>query len=127
MMTRLQYLLNKLAEEASEVSQIALKTAQFGLDECKQGQELTNAQRTHSELNDLLAIVDMLNREFGFGFFPSDISQMRKQAKVEQFYQYSVELGFVEGCLHQRSVTHYTGDGTPVNFCPDCGRNEVTR
>lgn len=95
-MNRLQYLLNKLAEEASEVSQIALKTAQFGLEKCKPGQDLTNAQRTHGELNDLLAIVDLLNREFGFGFVPSEISQMQKQAKVKQFYEYSISCGMVE-------------------------------
>ena len=52
-MNRLQYLLTKLAEEANEVGQIALKTQQFGVDEGMPGQPFTNAERTHQELNDL--------------------------------------------------------------------------
>lgn len=28
-------------------------------------------------------------------------------------------------CHHQRAILQQTGDGTPVEFCPDCGRNEI--
>lgn len=28
-----------------------------------------------------------------------------------------------EACSHPKTVLHHTGDGTPVEFCPDCGRN----
>lgn len=31
----------------------------------------------------------------------------------------------VEHCLHTHTVPMTTGDGTPVEFCPACGRNEV--
>ena len=26
-------------------------------------------------------------------------------------------------CSHPKTVLHHTGDGAPVEFCPDCGRN----
>lgn len=28
-------------------------------------------------------------------------------------------------CTHCKAKTQYTGDGTPIEYCPDCGRNEV--
>lgn len=46
-MTRLQLLLSKLAEEGAEVAQIALKTAQFGIEETCPSQPFTNAERAH--------------------------------------------------------------------------------
>lgn len=53
MMTITQHLLGKLAEEGSEVAQIALKTQQFGLSEKCPGQPFDNAERTHQELDDI--------------------------------------------------------------------------
>jgi len=94
-MNRLQYLLTKLAEEATEVGQIALKTQQFGVDEKMPGQPFTNAQRTHQELNDLFAIVDMLNDEFNFGFHIDGVHIHNKKKKVNKYAAYSVELGQV--------------------------------
>lgn len=48
-----QYILTKIAEEASEVAQRALKAAQFGPDQIEPGQELTNAERLIEEVYDL--------------------------------------------------------------------------
>lgn len=28
-------------------------------------------------------------------------------------------------CTHPNEITQHTGDGTPVSYCPDCGRNEA--
>lgn len=95
-MTRLQYLLTKLAEECSEVAQMALKSQQFGLEEKRAGQDLTNKERLHEELNDLNGIVRMLNREFGFGFVPSGIAATAKCEKVNKYYALSKKLGQVE-------------------------------
>lgn len=94
-MNRLQYLLTKLAEEANEVGQIALKTQQFGVDEKMPGQDFTNAERTHQELNDLFAIVDMLNEEFNFGFNIDGAHIHNKKKKVNKYAAYSVKLGQV--------------------------------
>lgn len=52
-MNHLQHYLTKLAEEGSEVAQIALKTQQFGADEVMPGQPLNNFERCHLELDDL--------------------------------------------------------------------------
>jgi hypothetical protein len=93
-MTRLQYLLVKLAEEASEVGQISLKTAQFGLDETYT--DLSNKDRVHAELNDLLAIVELLNKEYNFNFIPNPEAHTRKVEKMEYYYNYSKKLGTVK-------------------------------
>jgi hypothetical protein len=94
-MNRMQLLLNKLAEEGAEVAQIALKTAQFGLAETCPGQPLTNAERTHQEIDDLMAAVEMLNEELGFGYKPNRERIDAKKAKVNKFAAYSESLGMV--------------------------------
>ncbi|RTL05429.1 hypothetical protein EKK58_08000 [Candidatus Dependentiae bacterium] len=95
-MNRLQFLLTKLAEEASEIAQIALKTQQFGLDELCPGLSETNAERTHKELDDLAAIVELLNEEYKFGYIRSGWNIAEKKAKIEKYYAYSKQLGMVE-------------------------------
>lgn len=94
-MTRLQFLLGKLAEEANEVGQMALKTQQFGLHEIYHVQELTNAERTHLELDDLMAIIHMLNTEFDFGYKTDRINVSKKIEKVNKYAKYSEELGIL--------------------------------
>lgn len=94
-MTRLQLLLAKLSEEGSEIAQIALKTQQFGLHEACPGQPFTNAERTHHEIDDLMAAVEMLNEEYGFNYQPNRERIEAKKAKVNKFAAYSVELGLV--------------------------------
>lgn len=101
MMTLTQYYLVKLAEEAAEVAQIALKTAHFGLTEHQPGCDETNAMRVYAELNDLLAMVHRLsevsNGEFWFDIGqPDHVSIARKLAKVEHYLAYSRSLGLVE-------------------------------
>lgn len=95
-LNREQYLLTKLAEEASEVAQIALKTQQFGMDEiCPQLPE-TNKQRIHKELNDLFGIIEMLNSEYNFGYTPDDNEIAAKINKVNKYYGYSIQCRQVE-------------------------------
>ena len=90
-MNRRQYLLCKLAEEASEIAQIALKTQQFGLDEVYEKE--SNRVRCHGELNDLLAVVDMLNEEVDFGFVRDTSSRTDKEIKMRKYYDFSISLG----------------------------------
>ncbi len=96
MMTRQQYLLIKLAEEASEIAQIALKTAQFGLGEKKPGQDETNIQRVQAEFNDLFAMVEMLNDEFSCGIAIDHEAIEAKKLRINTFYGYSESLKMVE-------------------------------
>jgi len=95
MLTREQYLLTKLAEEAAEIAQMALKTQQFGLNEVRAGQDLTNKQRLIGELNDLFAIVEILNDEYDLGFKPDYDATMKKIEKIKKYYALSQDLGKV--------------------------------
>jgi len=94
-MNRTQLLLAKLAEEGAEVAQIALKTQQFGIEETCPGQSDTNAQRTHKELDDLWAAVEMLNDECGFGYIPNRARIDAKKAKVNAYAAHSANLGML--------------------------------
>jgi len=100
-MKRIQYLLIKLAEEASEVSQIALKTSQFGMEETCPGLLENNKQRIHSELNDLFGIIEMLNDEFNFEFKIDSVKSNLKRVKVNKYYEYSKE----QGMIHEKNIT----------------------
>lgn len=95
-MTHEQFLLMKLAEEASEIAQIALKTAQFGMTEKHPDLPLNNKERIHSELNDLLAIVDELNSWSNFGFKENYEAKIQKIMKLNTYLGYSIRLGKVE-------------------------------
>jgi hypothetical protein len=98
MMTLAQYHLIKIAEEASEVAQIALKCAHFGLSEIQPGQDLTNAERCYGELNDLLAMVHQLGSVSGgeFYFSQDGFAMAAKLDKVAHYLAYSQTLGLVE-------------------------------
>lgn len=101
MMTLNQYFLIKLAEEAAEVAQIALKTAHFGLSEIQPGRTETNVERIYGELNDVLAMVHRLGEVSGGEFWfdigaPDHVAIAAKLAKVEHFLAYSQSLGLVE-------------------------------
>ncbi|RIJ79251.1 hypothetical protein D1871_00065 [Nakamurella silvestris] len=95
-MTHEQFLLMKLAEEASEIAQIALKTAQFGMTEKHPDLSLNNKERIHLELNDLNAIVDELNSWTNFEYKPNYEAKINKIEKLNTFLGYSIQLGKVE-------------------------------
>lgn len=90
-----QYLLIKLAEEASEIAQIALKCSQFGLDEVYPEAGVPNHERLSGELNDLLGVLHMLNTEGGLGFEPCNGAVAKKVEKIKKYLSYSKELGKV--------------------------------
>lgn len=99
MMTNEQYLLGKLAEEASELAQIAIKAQHFGLGEtqCGQGDDFpTNAKRIEAEFNDVLGVIDLLNEECGAGIDESDLRISAKKFKTAKWRRYAAELGRVD-------------------------------
>jgi hypothetical protein len=102
MMTLAQYHLVKLAEEAAEVAQIALRAAHFGLNEVQLGKTETNSLRIYGELNDLNSMVHRLgevsNGEFFFDIGqPDHVAIAGKLAKIAHYLAYSQSLGLVEG------------------------------
>jgi len=96
MMTNTQYLLVKLAEEAAEVAQKALKAAHLGMEEVEPDQSFTNAERLQLELDDMHAIVTMLNMECAFAYTPSLLAVSVKRDKVRRYRDYSIGLGLVK-------------------------------
>ncbi|HYH65426.1 MAG TPA: hypothetical protein VD866_12085 [Urbifossiella sp.] len=104
-MTRTEHLLTILAEECAEVAQRASKALRFGLAEVEPGQPLTNAQRLMREVNDLIAVYQMLAGPVvspTTPLFKGDPNEWmvwfrEKHAKVEKYLSYSRECGTVDG------------------------------
>lgn len=98
-MTRTEHLLWILAEESAEVAQRASKAARFTLTEVQPDQDLdlTNAERIKYELNDLWAVVEMLQsvKALPHVVYDPDLIQA-KQERVEKFLLYSLERGTLE-------------------------------
>lgn len=129
-----QFLLIKLAEEASEIAQIALKAAQFGSDEIMPGIVATNRDRIHLELNDLLGVVEELNDRVKFDFEPNPTLMSLKREKIRRYERYSRELGKVaddpvlndevDPCPHcgsKKCTGVWDGNGNFTGSCAGCG------
>ena len=108
MMDQTQHLLLKIAEEAAEVSQIALKAAQFGLDERRppDGDKTyeTNIERLAGELGDLMGVVELLDYKInGTGESNGEIigdiydaHRKNKPERIAKYLKYSQQLGMVQ-------------------------------
>jgi len=90
-----------LGEEACEVGQMASKINRFGMhevfhDPVNNPQNLTNAQRMYKELDDLNAMVDLINQMYGFEYTPNQQNIIDKQKRVMHYLEYSQQLGTLE-------------------------------
>lgn len=94
-MNMTQLILIKLAEECGEVSHDTLKAVQFGLEDHHPTGHLSNRHRIHAELNDLMAVIEMLNTEHGLGFVPSRRAIEEKKEKVRKWAMYAHDCGMV--------------------------------
>ena len=63
-MTEQRYLLIKLAEESSEISQAVMESLNFGLSQFHDAESVQKTVLLHNEINDLLATLDELNMRF---------------------------------------------------------------
>lgn len=102
-MNRLQMLLQKLQEELAESIVEASKCQQFGIGDVYGNTTynpclLSNIQRLKRELNDVIAVCDMLDNELGhistqylLRRDPSAI--IDKRGKVEMYLTYSKKVG----------------------------------
>ena len=94
-MTRREHLLVCLAEECSEVIKEVTKILRFGLDD-KQGEEYEpNSVRLDNELNDIMAVVEMLKKD-GLDIWFSSEKAQAKWDKVEKYMKYAHEKGTLE-------------------------------
>ena len=94
-MNRTEHLLSCLAEECAEVAHRVSKALRFGLTEIQSGQSLTNAQRIAQELNDLIAIKELL-RENGVDLRLDHHAVEAKKAKVLAFVEYARNIGALD-------------------------------
>jgi hypothetical protein len=95
-MTRTQYLLTVLAEEAAEVAKEAIKAARFGIDDAHPRTGETNRQRLTAEFNDLVAVMEMVKSDLGLKDLYHGPAIATKQARVQTYMEYSKERGMVE-------------------------------
>lgn len=98
-MNRIEHLLDILGEECNEVAVRCSKAMRFGLQEIQPGQELTNAQRIMIEVNDVYAMLAMLNDAGVIDPEPNLKAIEDKVFKVEKFLLYSKECGTLDGDL----------------------------
>ena len=95
-MNKNEYLLTCLSEECSEISQNVGKTLRFGINDRNilNPSGPTNKERLVEELNDLLAITEML---IDCDILPAEwqnrLNIDTKKSKVKKFMDYSIKQG----------------------------------
>jgi len=96
MLTAQQYILGKIAEEAAEIAQRALKAQQFGIDQIEPGQELDNGERLENEFLDLAFWVDIAQRNMVMAPMSKDDFTAHRRTKIPtalQMLLLSLSLG----------------------------------
>ena len=97
-MTRQQMLLVQLMEECNEVAQRCSKAIRFGLHEKQIEDEENNAERIIYELQDLVAVANMINTGDGvetlYTALDEDMFHL-KEEKVNRYLDYSERLGIL--------------------------------
>jgi len=95
-----QWLLCKVAEEAAEVGQRAMKAQQFGIEEVQEGQGKDNLERLRLEVNDLILTYNILLNHLGHNienFGPTKEEAITRYKKLHKFLQLSKSLNMVTG------------------------------
>lgn len=100
-MNKGEHLLTILGEEASELAVQVSKTNRFGMDE-QRDLPTSNRERLINEFNDVLAMAEMLNEEFGIGLYRDED---RIKAKIAAFDWLNVNLGSVDARPNALGVT----------------------
>jgi oligoribonuclease NrnB/cAMP/cGMP phosphodiesterase (DHH superfamily) len=93
-MTRQEHLLTCLSEECSEVIKNVSKALRFGLDDQYLHLGTTNRILIYHEVNDILAIVEMLKDE-GIVIIKDQSLIDSKIERVESFIKYAKEHGTI--------------------------------
>lgn len=94
-MKRHEHLLIILAEECAEVQQAATKALRFGLHE-QRDLPTSNYDRLRAELNDIWAVVEMVEHACDVSLEKQYDAIKAKQEKVEKYLKYSYELGTLD-------------------------------
>lgn len=97
-MTTIEHLISCLGEEGAEIAQDCSKINRFGMFDtnCLIPDGPNNQERLIMELNDLLAVAEMLVAN---GLIPANwqcpIKQIAKMAKVHKFIEYARSVGTI--------------------------------
>lgn len=92
-MNRQEHLLTILKEECAELIQATSKTARFSINS-NYDNGVNNAEQMQKEFNDVLAMVEMINEDYGFQLFGTDFELIKaKKEKVEEYLLYSKKCG----------------------------------
>ena len=91
-MNRGEHLLTILSEECAEVTQAATKAMRFGMHE-QRDLPTSNYDRLNEEINDLYAVIEMVEHAFDIGLERNGEMINAKQEKVEKYLKYSEECG----------------------------------
>lgn len=105
-MTKIEYLLICLMEEAAEIQQAAAKALRFGLANHHPDRKATNCMELSREIGDLHAVTEMLNKEHALDTSTMLDAALKKSAKVERFMEVSRDEKILQ-------------DGAT---CPECGK-----
>jgi len=100
-MTTIEHLISLLGEEGAEIAQMTSKINRFGLLEVYDGDKnpdrLTNTQRLVGELNDFIAVVDLL---VGMRIIPENwedpLKKAEKAKKVAKYLAYARQVGTLD-------------------------------
>lgn len=95
-MNRKEHLITILGEECVETSQRASKALRFGTDEVQPGQDKTNVERVVHEFNDIVAMMEMLQKEGIVSEIFDRTAIANKKEQVEKFLKYSSDLGTLQ-------------------------------
>lgn len=90
-----EHLLTHLSEEAGEIVQRIAKIARFGLEEIQEGHTETNQERLEVEVNQFLAVADIL---CALGVLPNLNDSGDKREKLQRVYKYA-KLSVARGRL----------------------------
>lgn len=100
-MTRKEYLLGLLAEEALEVAHRVHKGLRFGLEETQPHHTRNNKERIMEEYADLICVMELLQEEeilpLAIDLNWIDDHMDKKEAKIEKYLDYSTKQGIING------------------------------
>jgi hypothetical protein len=129
-MDRIQYVLNGLSEEATELGQASCKALRFGLLDVDPKTGQTNLQHVVNEYNDVKAMLKLLEEELSHLGIPLEglDAPSAIQAKITKFLKWgarSMANGTLQDDLQDRTIIHAAqAPAFPVPASPSEGNQD---
>lgn len=94
-MDKEQFYLKLIEEECAEIIQVCSKASRFGIDNYHKDLAKSNRIRLKEEINDLFAVLQLLQDECNINTEADEYMINEKLYKVEKYKKFSIELGKV--------------------------------